>query len=149
MNADAGLADLMRTAARVNEAVSKVRGHGESAGGWVKIEVAGDGAISNMYLDDRTRSMAAHELGRAIRDAQRAAIADALHRVHQIQSQVTENPYVTTVLNQLQSPPEPGTPQALPRSAPQRRAASGMTDEELDASQDAFNFDPLGRRNRR
>ncbi|WP_100483796.1 YbaB/EbfC family nucleoid-associated protein [Mycobacteroides abscessus] len=147
MNPDAGLADLMRTAARVNEAVSQVRGHGESAGGWVKIEVAGDGAISNMYLDDRTRSMAAHELGRAIRDAQRAAIANALHRVHQIQSEVTENSYVTTVLNQLQSP-EPGTPQALPRSVPQRRAAGGMSDEELDASQDAFNFDPLGRRNR-
>lgn len=148
MNPDAGLADLMRTAARVNEAVLQVRGHGESAGGWVKIEVAGDGAISNMYLDDRTRSMAAHELSRAIRDAQRAAIADALHRVHQIQSQVTENSYVTTVLNQLQSP-EPGTPQVLPRSVPQRRAAGGMTDEELDASQDAFNSDPLGRRNRR
>ncbi|WP_100467008.1 DNA-binding protein [Mycobacteroides abscessus] len=148
MNPDAGLADLMRTAARVNEAVSQVRGHGESAGGWVKIEVAGDGVISNMYLHDQTRSMAAHELGRAIRDAQRTAIADALHRVHQIQSQITGNSYVTTVLNQLQAP-ELRTPQVLPRSVSQRRAASGMSDEELDASQDAFNFDPLGRRSRR
>ncbi|MEX3757916.1 DNA-binding protein [Mycobacteroides abscessus] len=148
MNADAGLADLMRTAARVNDAVSQVRGHGESAGGWVKIEVGSDGVISNMYLDDKTRSMAAHELGRAIRDVQRTAIADALHRVHQIQSQITENSYVTTVLNQLQVP-EPRTPQALPRSVPRGRAAGGMSDEELDASQDAFNFDPLGRRSQR
>lgn len=148
MNPDGGLADLMRTAARVNEAVSQVRGHGESAGGWVKIEVASDGVISNMYLDDKTRSMAAHELGRAIRDAQRTAIADALQRVHQIQSQITDNSYATTVLNQLQAP-ELRTPQVLPRSAPQRRTTGGMTDEELDASQDAFNSDPLGRRNRR
>ncbi len=53
----------MRTAAQVNHAVSQVRGYGESASGRVKIEVSGDGEISNMYLDDQTRAMPAHELG--------------------------------------------------------------------------------------
>ncbi|WP_074248693.1 YbaB/EbfC family nucleoid-associated protein [Mycobacteroides abscessus] len=150
MNPEAGLDDLMRTAAQVNQSVSQVRGHGESAGGWVKIEVIGDGAISNMYLDDRARTMPAHELGRAIREAQRIAIADALKQIQQIQAQITENSYVSTIFNHLKSSPSrateaPATRQV--RGIP--RITSGMTEDEMDASQEAFNFDPLGRRNRR
>ncbi|WP_255772354.1 YbaB/EbfC family nucleoid-associated protein [Mycobacteroides abscessus] len=150
MNLDAGLDDLMRTAAQVNQAVSQVRGQGESAGGWVRIEVAGDGAISNMHLDDQIRTMPAYELGRAIREAHRVAIADANHHIQGIQSQLTESSYVTTVLNQLGSV-ESRTSQPQASRAPDaalnsRRAVGGMTEQELDASQDAFNFDPLGRR---
>ncbi|MGL5441621.1 MAG: YbaB/EbfC family nucleoid-associated protein [[Mycobacterium] stephanolepidis] len=150
MNPEAGLDDLMRTAAQVNQSVSQVRGHGESAGGWVKIEVIGDGAISNMYLDDRARTMAAHELGRAIREAQRIAIGDALKRIQQIQAQITESSYVSTIFNQLQSSPSRATETpAAPRIEGVPRRTSGMTEDEMDASQEAFNFDPLGRRNRR
>ncbi|TDZ90014.1 YbaB/EbfC family nucleoid-associated protein [Mycobacteroides salmoniphilum] len=138
----------MRTAAQVNHAVSQVRGYGESASGRVRIEVSGDGEISNMYLDDQTRTMPAHELGRAIRDAQRTAIAHAAQNVRAIQSQITDNSYVTTLLRQLGSSEprnltSPERPNAL-QSRPQ--AAGGMTEQELDASQEAFYFDPLGRR---
>lgn len=147
MNPEAGLDDLMRTAAQVNQSVSQVRGHGESAGGWVKIEVIGDGAISNMYLDDRARTMPAHELGRAIREAQRIAIADALRKIQQIQAQITENSYVSTIFNHLHSstPRATGAP-ATPQVRAIPRTTSGMTEDEMDASQEAFNFDPLGRR---
>lgn len=151
MNTDAGLDDLMRTAAQVNQSVSQVRGHGESAGGWVKTEVTGDGAISNMYLDDQTRTMPAHELGRAIREAHRIAIGDAKQCIQDIQSRVTESTYVTTILNQFGSA-ESRTPQvstAPSGVANQQRAVRGMTEQELDASQDAFNFDPLGWRQQR
>ncbi|WP_134064818.1 YbaB/EbfC family nucleoid-associated protein [Mycobacteroides salmoniphilum] len=148
MNTDAGLDDLMRTAAQVNHAVSQVRGYGESASGRVKIEVSGDGEISNMYLDDQTRAMPAHELGRAIRDAQRTAIADAAQHVRAIQSQITDNSYVTTLLNQLgSSEPRNLTASERPNTLPIRpQAAGGMTEQELDVSQEAFYFDPLGRR---
>ncbi|MBE5461699.1 YbaB/EbfC family nucleoid-associated protein [Mycobacteroides abscessus] len=150
MDPEASLNELMRTAAQVNQSVLQVRGHGESAGGWVKIEVIGDGAISNIHLDDRARTIPAHELGRAIREAQRIAIADALKQIQQIQAQITENSYVSTVFNQLQS--SPSRPTEAPATRQVRgipRINSGMTEEEMDASQEAFNFDPLGRRTRR
>ncbi|AKC37861.1 YbaB/EbfC family nucleoid-associated protein [Mycobacteroides chelonae] len=150
MNLDAGLDDLMRTAAQVNRSVSQVRGQGDSAGGWVRVEVAGDGSISNMFLDDQIRTMPAYELARAIREAHRVAIADANQHIQGIQSQLTESSYVATMLNQLGSV-ESRTPQPQASRAPDaalnsRRAVGGMTEQELDASQDAFNFDPLGRR---
>lgn len=150
MNPEAGLDDLMRTAAQVNQSVSQVRGYGESAGGWVKIEVIGDGAISNMHLDDLARTMPAHELGRAIREAQRIAITDAMQKIQQIQSQITENSYATALLNQIGSA-QPRNPQAptIQRSGLRQRASRGMTEQELDASQEEFSFDPLRRRQQR
>ncbi|RIR11295.1 YbaB/EbfC family nucleoid-associated protein [Mycobacteroides abscessus] len=148
MNPDAGLDDLMRAAAQVNQSVAQVRGNGESAGGRVKIEVAGDGEISNLYLDDQTRAMPAHELSRAIRDAHRAAVNDATQRIQSIQSQITDSPYVTTLLNNLRSAePRALNAPATPYVASSRpHAVGGMTEQELDVSQEAFNFDPLGRR---
>lgn len=148
MNTDAGLDDLMRAAAQVNQSVAQVRGYGESAGGRVKIEVVGDGEISNMYLDDQTRTMPAHELSRAIRDAHRTAMNDAAQRVQVLQSQITDSSYVTTLLNKLGST-EPRNLNAPAESnivSRRQHAVGGMTEHELDASQEAFNFDPLGRR---
>jgi DNA-binding protein YbaB len=150
MNSDPRIEDLMRTAARVNEDVAKVRGYGQAAGGWVKIEVTGDGGISNLSLGEQTRGMPAHELGRAIREAQHAAITDAIQQVQRIQSQVTQNSYVTTLLNQIGSSelrnPQPPT---WGGGGVRQRAAGGMSEQELDASQEQFNSDPLGRRRQR
>ncbi|ORB50613.1 DNA-binding protein [Mycobacteroides saopaulense] len=148
MNADAGLDDLMRAAAQVNQSVAQVRGYGESAGGRVKIEVTGDGEISNMYLDDQTRTMPAHELSRAIRDAHRTAINDAAQRVQVLQSQITDSSYVTTLLDKLGTA-DSRSLNATPESnivSRRPHVVGGMTEHELDASQEAFNFDPLGRR---
>ncbi|BAX97330.1 hypothetical protein MSTE_02014 [Mycobacteroides stephanolepidis] len=140
----------MRAATRVNEAVVQVRGYGQAAGAWVKVEVTGEGTITNLSLAEQTRGMPAHELARAIREAQRAAITDAMQKVQQIQSQITENSYVTALLNRIGSA-QPRNPQATitQGSELQQRASRGMTEQELDASQEEFSFDPLGRRQRR
>lgn len=133
MNTDAGLDDLMRAAARVNQSVAQVRGYGESAGGRVKIEVVGDGEISNMYLDDQTRTMPAHELSRAIRDAHRTAMNDAAQRVQVLRSQITDSSYVTTLLNKLGST-EPRNLNAPAESnivSRRQHAVGGMTEHEL------------------
>jgi DNA-binding protein YbaB len=144
MNPDAGLEELMRTAARINDAVAQVRGQGESADGRVRIEVTADGAISNLYLHDEVKRMPPHELGRAIRDAQRKAVDSIMLSIKEIQSEITENSYTTTILRNItESSPQPTTTQ------PSRRPTKGMTEEELDASQEQFNFDPLGRRKHR
>ncbi|SLI42290.1 Uncharacterised protein [Mycobacteroides abscessus subsp. bolletii] len=147
MNTDPRIEDLMRTAARVNQAVTNIRGYGQAAGGWIKIEVTGEGAITNLSLAEQARSLPAHQLGRAIREAQHAAITDALQQVQRIQSQVTENSYITTLLNQIGSPEaRSAQPPTWANRGGQQKATGGMSEHELDASQEEFNSDPLGRR---
>lgn len=140
----------MRTAARINETVAQLRGHGESAGGRVRIEVSADGTISNLYLHEEVKQMPPHELGRAIRDAQRTAIASITQSIKEIQAELTDNPYVTTILSgTARDSAQPASTTTARATPPQRPVRGGMTDDELDDWHERFNADPLERRKQR
>ncbi|MFI6868757.1 YbaB/EbfC family nucleoid-associated protein [Nocardia sp. NPDC050406] len=98
-DAEAALTELMRQAARIEEEVARVRGHGEAAQGAVRAEVDATGVLVGLYIAETLQGVAVQDIGRMVVHAQRVACEQARGSVTELRRVLTENPYAAALFH--------------------------------------------------
>ncbi|WP_165497168.1 YbaB/EbfC family nucleoid-associated protein [Rhodococcus sp. ABRD24] len=98
MTSSAPLDELAAKARRVHEAVTRVRGRAESAGGHVTAEVDAAGRITALTITDAALAGGAAVLATTITDTHRAACTEAECAAQALRDELTADPRVARVI---------------------------------------------------